>query len=537
MSDLSELRKFLRAVLSWWWLLMLFIAAASIASYVHSSRQEKVYEATATVIVGQSIQTVDPTSQEIDPSRRLAQTYALIIRRQPIMQAVVDSLGLDVSWRNLRSRTKIFLVPNTTLIEVTVEAPSPDEARMIADEVTRQIIRYSPTLDSNTKNDERTAFIEDRLARLKDKIISKQAEIDLKEESYLKAGLESERQAIRREINQIEGMVSNWENNYSRLVLVNESNEATNYVAVIEPAQPSNTPVRPDIQMNVLLASAVGLVLGLTTIFLLENLDDTLKTEEALEQEVHLIPLGVVSQIKVKQEHDKLLTAQNPFSATQEAFRMIRSNIQFMSVDRPSKTIMVTSADAGDGKSLTTANMGLAMAQAGLRTILVDADLRQPKLHTLFKLTNREGLTDLLAPTDLEMEKVLKSTALDHLRILTSGTRPPNPTELLGSQRMRQLLATLSEMADVVILDSMPVLPVADSVVLSNRVDGVILVVDANRTRRSDLKKAIQALEKADAKIWGAVLNRVPRSRTRYYAKDFVPDAAGGKVRLKSFGR
>lgn len=537
MSDLSELRKFLRAVLSWWWLLLLFIAAAAIASYMFTSRQEKVYEATATVIVGQSIQTIDPTSQDIDTSRRLAQTYALIIRRQPIMQAVIDTLKLDVSWRNLRSRTKIFLVPNTQLIEVTVEASTPEEARMVADEVTRQIIRYSPTLDSNSKNDERSAFIAERLARLKDKIVTNQAEIDLKEEAYLKAGLESERQAIRREINQIEGMLSNWENNYSRLVIVNESNEASNYVAIIEPAQANNSPVRPDVQMNVLLASAVGLLLGLTTIFLLENLDDTLKSEDALEQEVHLIPLGVVSQMKIKKEHDKLLTAQNPFSAAQEAFRIIRSNIQFMAVDRPSKTIMVTSADAGDGKSLTAANMGLAMAQAGLRTILVDADLRQPKLHTLFKLTNREGLTDLLAPTDIEVDQALKGTTLEHLKILTSGTRPPNPTELLGSQRMRQLLAMLSEMADVVILDSMPVLPVADSVVLSNRVDGVILVVDSTRTRRSDLKKAIQALEKADAKIWGAVLNRVPRSRTRYYAKEFIPEAVAGKARLRSLGR
>ncbi|HZW04457.1 MAG TPA: polysaccharide biosynthesis tyrosine autokinase, partial [Anaerolineaceae bacterium] len=439
--------------------------------------------------------------------------------------------------RNLRSRTKVFLVPTTQLIEVTVEAPSPEVARLLADEVTRQFILYSPTLDSNSQNDERTAFIEERLERLKEKITVNQAEIDRREEAYLKAGLESERQAIEKEITRLEGLVSTWENNYSRLLIVNESNEASNYVAVIEPAQAGNSPVRPDVQTNVLLAGVIGLVLGLAVIFLLDNLDDTLKSEEALEQAVHLIPLGVVTQMKNKKEDDKLVTAQNPFSATQEAFRMIRSNIQFMAVDRPSKTIMITSTDAGDGKSLTAANMGLAMAQAGLRTILVDADLRQPKLHTLFKMNNREGLTDLLAPSELDLTQVLKGTMHEHLQILTSGTRPPNPTELLGSQRMRQLLAALSEMADVVILDSMPVLPVADSAVLSNRVDGVILVVDSTRTRRSDLKKAIQVLEKADAKIWGAVLNRMPRSKARYYGKDFVPDQAGGKVRLKSFGR
>jgi succinoglycan biosynthesis transport protein ExoP len=291
--------------------------------------------------------------------------------------------------------------------------------------------------------------------------------------------------------------------------------------------------------MNTILATAMGLLLALALIFLLEYMDDTLKTEEDLEQEVQLIPLGVVHQMKSRRGKDKekLITAQNPFSIAQEAYRMIRSNIQFMSVDRPSKTIMVTSAGAGDGKSLTAANMSLTLAQAGLRTILVDADLRQPKQHTLFNMNNLIGLTDLLAPSQLDLSKALKSTELENLLVLTSGTRPPNPTELLGSQKMAQLLQTLSEQADIIILDSMPVLPVADSVVLSNRVDGVVMVVDSTRTRRSDIKKAIQTLKKVDANILGAVLNRVPRKRTRYYSQEYALERDTRLARFRSFRR
>lgn len=532
MNDLSELRKFLMAVLSRWWLIILLCVAAVAASYFYSSRQVKVYEAITTVIVGESIQVTDPTTQDLDTSRRLAQTYAMIIRRQPIMQAVVDEMGLDESWRSLRSRTKVFLVPNSQLIEITVEDTDFDRARLVADEIANQFIFYTPTLDKTSESDETTAFIKERLARLKEKITQGQKEIDAKEAQYLDAGLESERQAITREISRLEGVISTWENNYSRLLIVNTNEEASNFVAVIEPAQASSSPIRPDIQTNLMLAGAVGLLLSLGIIFLLENLDDTLKTEEELEQEAHLVLLGVVNQMRGKQDKDKLIISQNPFSAGQEAYRMIRSNIQFMAVDRPSKTIMITSASSGDGKSITAANLSLTMAQAGYKTVLIDADLRQPKQHSLFKITNKLGLTDLLAPSQLDIQSVLSSTMHENLQVMTSGTRPPNPSELLGSRKMVQLLRELSEMTDVIILDSMPVLPVADSVVISNRVDGVILVVDSTRTRRSDLKKAIQVLEKADAKIWGAVLNRVSRKRTRYYAKEFMPEKSGTKMGL-----
>lgn len=532
MNDLSDLRKFLMVVLSRWWLIILLCGAAVAASYFYSSRQVKVYEATTTVIVGESIKVADPTTQDMDTSRRLAQTYAMIIRRQPIMQAVVDELGLNESWRSLRARTKVFLVPNTQLIEITVEDNDFDVARHVADEIANQFILYTPTLDKTTESNETNAFIKERLERLKEKITQGQREIDEKEAQYLNAGLESERQAITREISRLEGVLSTWENNYSRLLIVNTNEEASNFVAVIEPAQGSSTPIRPDIQTNMILAGAVGLLLSLGVVFLLENLDDTLKTEEELEQEAHLIPLGVVNQMRGKQDKDKLIISQNPFSAGQEAYRMIRSNIQFMAVDRPSKTIMITSASPGDGKSITAANLSLTMAQAGYKTILIDADLRQPKQHHLFKLTNKLGLTDLLAPSQLDIQSVLGSTMHENLQVMTSGTRPPNPSELLGSRKMVQLLRELSEMTDVIILDSMPVLPVADSVVISNRVDGVILVVDSTRTRRSDLKKAIQVLEKADAKIWGAVLNRVSLKRTRYYTKEFMPEKSGAKIGL-----
>jgi non-specific protein-tyrosine kinase len=521
MTELNDFRKYLRAFFRWWWIILLLTGAAVLSSYFYSQRLPRVYEATTAVNVGQSIQVADPTIQDIDTSRRLAQTYALIIRRQPIMQAVIESLDLDMGWRELRSLTSVYLVPTTQIIEISVRASAPHTAAIIANEIAHQLILYSPTLSNNqgTDSDETRIFVTERLDRLREKIVQRQLEIDRKEVAMVNAGLPSEKQAIQKEIDILEGIVSSWESNYARLLAITLNEEDANYVVVIETAQARNSPISPDTRMNTILAGAVGLIVALMIVFVLEYMDDTIKTDEDIVQALNLVPLGNVNHMKSRNETDKLITSQNPFSAASEAYRLIRSNVQFMSVERPRKTLMITSTNPGEGKSLTAANLSLVMAQAGLKTILVDADLRQPKQHKIFKVANKGGLTDLLAATQSDISQVLKKTSVEHLRILTSGTIPPNPTELLGSRQMILLLERLSQGVDIIILDSMPILQVADSVVLSNRVDGVILVIDSARTRRVDVRKSLQMLNQADARIWGAILNRVNNRKSRYYSK------------------
>ncbi len=204
-------------------------------------------------------------------------------------------------------------------------------------------------------------------------------------------------------------------------------------------------------------------------------------------------------------------------SHVSEAYRVIRSNIQFMSVDKPAKTIMVTSPAPGEGKSTTVANLGVVMAQAGLKTIIVDADLRRPVQHKIFQLPNLAGLTDLLCSPELEIDGHLKETGVENLQLMTCGVLPPNPSDLMVSQRMGQVLASLKEMADAVVFDSPPAVAFADAMVLANRVDGVVLVTEAGQTRRDEARRAVRNLQQAGANFFGAVLNRVSQKEGNYH--------------------
>jgi len=242
---------------------------------------------------------------------------------------------------------------------------------------------------------------------------------------------------------------------------------------------------------------------------LLEYLDDTLKLPDDLSQSLGLATLGTVSRIKGKGYPEKSIADQDPFSPVSEAYRMIRTNIQFMTMDRPAKSIMVTSAVSGEGKSITAANLGIVMAQAGLKTVIVDADLRWPVQHLIFKVPHTRGLTDLLRSSQFDITSHLKPTGIENLQLLTCGALPPDPSELLGSERMGQLLAILNERVDVAIFDTPPLLAVADAAILSRRADGVVLVIEAGQTRREIARQAIANLTQSRANLLGGVLNRV----------------------------
>jgi capsular exopolysaccharide synthesis family protein len=512
-----ELRQYMAIVMRWWWLTILLTIAAGATSYAVSRRQPLVYEATTTLMVGQSIQATELTNNDILASERLARTYADIAQRQPVLQSTIETLSLNSTWRELKKRVTVKPVQDTQLLEITIEASSPEEAQVIADEVARQLILLSPSALQNQEQDENQRFVRQRLEGLQAKIGAGQER--MKELEAAMAGSLSAQQVqeLQSEINTLERLITDWENTYTQLLIFIDSKESPNYLAVIEPAQINPDPVRPHLGLNTLIASVVGLSLALGLIFLLEYLDDTLKSADDLDQSLGLTSLGAISQIKGRRYQDRLIASQDPFSPASEAYRMIRSNIQFMAIDRPVKSIMVTSSTPGEGKSFTVANLGIAMAQAGLKTIIVDTDLRRPVQHQVFTVPNLEGLTDLLRSPEIEINSHLKHTRFENLQVITCGTLPPNPSEVLGSQRMGQLLASLNEMADVVIYDSPPAVAVADSAVLSRRVDGVVLVIEAGQTRRDVARQAIMNLQQAGAHILGGVLNRASYKRGGYY--------------------
>lgn len=228
--------------------------------------------------------------------------------------------------------------------------------------------------------------------------------------------------------------------------------------------------------------------------------------------------------------NDRLITAAEPRSANAEAYRILRSNISFSSVDKPIETILVTSASPSEGKSITAANLAVTMAQAGYRTVLLDCDLRKPTQHKIFNLSNDVGLTNsLLAHANLN--SFIRPSRVENLRILTAGPLPPNPAELLGSRSMSNVIGLLRNEADVIVIDSPPVLAVTDSAILSRMADGVLLVVDSGKTKRESAQRAQEALDKAGARLLGVVINRMPTKggyyayNSKYYSTGSEPSA------------
>ena len=212
-----------------------------------------------------------------------------------------------------------------------------------------------------------------------------------------------------------------------------------------------------------------------------------------------------------------LVTITDPRSPASEAYRTLRTNLSFYSLDKPLRTLVVTSPAAGEGKSTTIANLAVTMAQSGRRTILVDTDLRRPTLHELFGAQMSPGLTDMIMAEagDLPLQK----TEVENLWLLSSGAKPPNPADMLGAARMEQIIAQLAEQADIILFDAPPVVAAADAAILGAKVDGVLLVIQAGKTRRDHSERAREILEKSRARIVGAALTNAPRDRSieEYY--------------------
>ena len=220
---------------------------------------------------------------------------------------------------------------------------------------------------------------------------------------------------------------------------------------------------------------------------------------------------------KLRNPHTRTLIARDQVkSPITEQYRTIRTNMQFSAIDEDLRSVLVTSTGPSEGKSLTTANLAIVFAQQGKKVLLIDADLRKPTVHYTFRLNNTFGLSNYLVG-DYELEKTVQKTNVDNLDIMTCGPIPPNPSELLGSKSMKKLLENSQEIYDIVIFDTPPVLAVTDSQILSNLVDGVLLVVRSKQTEKEAAKRAKDLLEKADANILGAVLNDRDVKEGGYY--------------------
>jgi succinoglycan biosynthesis transport protein ExoP len=527
-----ELREYLALIRKWWWLIVLCTVLAAGASLMVSRSTPPTYQASTTLIVGQIIQDPNPNTQDMSTRERLAQTYAEMVRRQPILQATVEALDLGVGWKALREQVSVNLVRNTQLMEIQVTDTDPQRAMLTADEIARQLILQSPT-QQDKEREAHHQFVTAQLADLQAKIAAGQAGVVELEESLATAFNAEQIQSIRDQITALQTQVNTWQANYASLLSFLQEG-ATNYISVVEPATVPTAPIGPKTRTNVLLAAVVGVMLGAGFAFLIEYLDDTLKSPDDIVQALGLSPLGAISRIDGKSYEDKLVAAIHPRSPISEAYRILRTNIQFSAVDRPLGTLLVSSPNPIEGKSITLANLGVVMAQAGLSAILVDSDLRRPVLHKIFDLPNKEGLTTALLDGEFNLDGRLQATQVENLKVLTSGPLPPNPSELLGSQKMKVLIESLKGKADVVLFDSPPTLVVTDAAVLAGQVDGVLLVTEAGNTRREMAQRAKEDLLKVGANVLGAVLNKLsPRGAGYYYYYYYYSRDGDGQRRRK----
>lgn len=215
-------------------------------------------------------------------------------------------------------------------------------------------------------------------------------------------------------------------------------------------------------------------------------------------------------------EKPDLITIRNPNSAGAEAFRTLRTNIQFSSIDKRAQVVCITSAGPGEGKSTVAANLAVVMAESGKKTLLIDCDLRKPTQHKVFSVSNIAGISDLLAGK-VVFEKAVQDSGVNNLEILVSGTKPPNPSELLASSKIKKFITALRMMFDFIIIDTPPVLLVTDPQLLADYTDGYLLVLASGQVDKDAAAKAQDLLEKVNAKILGAVLNKFETSKGGYY--------------------
>jgi capsular exopolysaccharide synthesis family protein len=279
-------------------------------------------------------------------------------------------------------------------------------------------------------------------------------------------------------------------------------------ISVVTPATAPIAPTSPNIRLNLLVGVAFGLISGIIAAIARSTLDTRIRGEVDLRTVTDAPILGAIS-FDPDATKKPLLTQAVPQSPRPESFRQIRTNLQFSHVSNESKTVLITSSLPGEGKSTTATNLAIAMAQAGQSVVLIDADLRRPRVNEYLGLERNAGLTTaLIGETDVN--DLLQPWGDDQLWVLTSGRIPPNPSELLGSQSMRDLISRLESTFDAVIIDAPPLLPVTDAVVLSQQVGGVVLVIGSSKVKSKDLQNSLNALNLVEADVLGVVLNHMP---------------------------
>jgi non-specific protein-tyrosine kinase len=504
-----EFRRYIALFWHWAWLLALMAALAGGAAYISSIWTTPVYQATTLVLINEAPLNMTTSYSMLTTSERLAQTYSQVMTTRPVLEAVAQDLGFEKGYAdNLEKNIQVQPVQNTSLMTIHVEDTDPALAANIANTLVEvfaeqnlaaQAARYAASKLS----------LETQMAQIDQQIQSTNDQLSLLEDIPAN---KVDRDQLTYTLSQYRQTYASLSQSYEEIRLA-EAQSISNIIQK-EPAIPPVSPIRPQVMRSTLLGAAVGLMLAAGLVFLIEMLDETLKDPQEVTRRFGLPILGLIATHA--SEDGTLITQSQPRSPAAEAFRALRTNLQYTSVDHPLHTLLITSPSPEDGKSTIAANLSVVLAQGGRNVALVDADLRRPRQHRLMSVTNRPGLSELFVDPDLVLDGNLQKTKIELLLTLSAGKTPPNPSELLGSDKMNRILEQLCKRSEMVVIDSPPVLAVTDAIVLSPRVDGVLLVVKPRITKLPALKQSIEQLQQVGANILGVVLNDVEIKRGGY---------------------
>ncbi|MBF0522041.1 MAG: polysaccharide biosynthesis tyrosine autokinase [Candidatus Omnitrophica bacterium] len=425
----------------------------------------------------------------------------------------LKAISQEERLEDLLRHVKISPVRMTQVIEVDVEDQDPQLAARIANSWVRAYMLFS-SVDQLVQH--RSELEADMTQQLK----------YLKEKHPVILGLKNEIEAINEKINNERARLSQADSPMQSVVSANNK-DITN-VKILDQGQVPLKPVRPRKTLNLLLGLIFGFFTGGALVFLFESLDQTVKSSVEIEQKLKIFCPVAIPVFQYEERHPDITTAYfaersgNVLAA--EAFRSLRTGIIFSNPDLPKKTFVVTSSSPSEGKTTVAVNLAAVFVQGDERTILVDADLRNPRLHEVFQVERAHGVTDFLALGKGDLQSFIRKTSIPGLDLLTCGEIPPNPSELLGSKKMEEFIAKLASMYDRVIFDAPPILAATDAVVLSAKVDSTILVVKAGFTQCQAALRSIHSLKAVNARLLGAVLNMVnPNDRSSAYYCYYYP--------------
>ena len=504
-----ELNKYIFPLRKWWWLVAASTLIAAIFSSLSVLRQPAIYQARTTLMIGTTITNPNPSSNELFLGQQLAAAYADLANREIVRNATRNSLGM-----NELPEYFAQALPNTQLIAITVNDTDPERAQTVANELAAQMIHLSPV---SGQSDERVRqeFVRERLNSLEVQIQETEVEIEKLQEELANTFSAQQINNKQDQIASLQSKLSTMENNYG-LLLSNTQQGAINTLTIIASAELPSRPMGSLKGLTILLAAAAGFVLAAGTAYLLEYLDDSLKSPDAVMRLFSAPILGRIFEQADGINENRLYDADDSNHPLTEPFRALRTEIDLAEMGQRLKAILVTSPDSGDGKTSVAVNLALSISQRGKKVFVLDADLRKPKIHKLFGLANDEGLADVVfARAVFDWRIGIKE--VKQISVLTAGNKPADPAELLSSEKMELFLTELKEVADVVIIDGPPLF-VPDAMILASKVDGVLMVIRPAHTRQSLAKASMEHIKLVGAKVVGVVLNRIPLRGADYYA-------------------